>query len=143
MGSSDYISNLRTFVRDGERPDRPNDRDRYLDSVAYWRDAYEKSQQVEGELRARILKLERTLEASIGATVGRTKANTGSQRKRQRGGATGGEDADGRATKLAKTTANSIGPRAATLPPAVLDNDLGITEDTDGMQIWFFWASQC
>ena len=46
-------------------------------------EAYEKSQQVEGELRARILKLGRALEATTGAIVGTTKGHRPNPEERE------------------------------------------------------------
>ena len=87
---------------------------------------------MENELRAKILKLERALEASTNATGRTTQNAAASQRKRKRGFAMIADTADGRATKLAKTTGKSITSRADISQPILLDYEIDLKEDKDG-----------
>ena len=103
--------------------------EQFLDTVAYWRDAYRKSQQVENQLRAQILTLEQKLEPHC-LTIGQTTPNTAnSQRKRKWPAATTAEPLTGSTMKRAKA-AHASNPNS--LLPLVLNYDEDLTPNSEG-----------
>ena len=122
--SSAFLVTLREYIRKGRRADVYGNDEEFLDSVAFWRNAYEKSQEVEQQLRAKILVLEQRLE------TGQTAQSTGtSQRKRKRKSPTTGTRPRGRATKKAKTTNATAVPQSNAVQPVLFDGDLDIDEE--------------
>ena len=143
MESSAYIDNIRNYMRDGQRPETTEDGRPYFDEVGSLRAKLKKAQEVENELRARILELEVMLEARTGASSrttqravvsksGKTRSgSTVATKKRKRGGAYLADTVDGRATKLAKTTESSEGLHVNTLL-GLLDIDLDLDDERHG-----------
>ena len=144
METSAHIEDTRKFIRDGQQPKLAEDGRRYTDSVAYWQAKYQKSLEVEHELRTRILELETMLDARTDASTRTTQRAvvstsqkkrgraTVATRKRKRGGVFGLNTVDDRATKLARTTESSEGLHTNTLLTTLLDVDLDLDEDRHG-----------
>lgn len=122
MESSAFLLTLRDFIRKGRPADEHGNDEKFLDSIAFWRSAYEKSQ-------AKILVLEQRLETITG-TSGQTTQSTGtSQRKRKRKSPTPGTKPSGRATKKAKTTNTTAVPQSNAVQPVLFGHDLDIDEE--------------
>ena len=144
METSAHIEHIRTFIRDGQRPENSEDGRTYFDGVAYWRAKYKKSQEIENELRARVLELEVMLEArtdASGRTTQRAVVSTSQKKrggatvgakKRKRGGAFGADTVDDRASKLARTPQSSEGLHVTTFRPGLLDLDSELDEQRHG-----------
>ncbi|KAI4173900.1 MAG: hypothetical protein LQ343_002668 [Gyalolechia ehrenbergii] len=64
-----HLAHIRSYIRTGHRPATDHDGARYVDTLADWKDSYQRLQQETSEQRARIYNLERELDARKG--VGR------------------------------------------------------------------------
>ncbi|KAL8691130.1 MAG: hypothetical protein Q9218_003582 [Villophora microphyllina] len=62
----EYLANLRSFIRNGQRPKTGPNGPRYIDSLAFWKDSHQRLQNELNEQRARIFALEQELDASRG-----------------------------------------------------------------------------
>ena len=129
MDSPDYILNLREFIQEGRRPDVA---EQYLDSVSFWQNAYEKSQDVEQQLRVRILDLEQRLELSGGVGAPVTQSTAASQQKRKRGRPIGTKESGAKATKKRKTASTAGTSTNSNVQPFLLEYDVDLSEDADG-----------
>ena len=137
MESPAFIVALRGFIRKGRRADVHGNDEQFLDSVAFWRNAYEKSQEVEQQLRARIQGLEQRLE-TISGTSGQTTLSTDtSQRKRKRKNPTVETRSGGRATKMAKTTKATAVSQSNGVNSVLANQDLDFdVEDAECKQVF-------
>ncbi|KAL8795083.1 MAG: hypothetical protein Q9195_002380 [Heterodermia aff. obscurata] len=116
-GSSAFIVTLRDFIQKGRRADVHENDEQFLDSIAFWRNAYEKSQDVEQQLRAKILILEQRSE-TISRTPGQATLSTGtSQQKRKRENSTTRTTSGGRATKRVKSIRATAVPQSNAVQP--------------------------
>lgn len=58
----EYLEHIRSYIRTGHRPTTDRDGARYVDTLAYWKDSYQRLQQETNEQRAHIYRLERELD---------------------------------------------------------------------------------
>ncbi|KAG6995555.1 Mg2 transporter protein, corA-like/zinc transport protein ZntB [Physcia stellaris] len=129
MDPPDYILNLREFIQEGRRPDAA---EQYLDSVSFWRNAYEKSQDVVQQLRVRVSDLEQRLELSAGVGAQVTQITAASQQKRKRARPIGTSESGAKATKKRKTAGTADKSTNSNVQQCILDYDVDLSEDADG-----------
>ena len=129
MDPPDYILNLREFIQEGRRPDAA---EQYLDSVSFWRNAYEKSQDVVQQLRVSVSDLEQRLELSAGVGAQVTQITAASQQKRKRARPIGTSESGAKATKKRKTAGTADKATNSNVQQCILDYDVDLSEDADG-----------
>ena len=142
MASPAFIVNLRGFIQKGRRGDLHGNDGQFLDSVAFWRNACEKSQEVEQQLRAKIIVLERKLEIATSASSQSAQSIGTSQRKRKRENPTTKTRSGGRATKRAKTPEAPAIPQVIAMQPVLIGLDLDLDEEgTECKQSIYFLSN--
>lgn len=81
--SIEHVQSLRACAKAGRRLEDSSTGHHHIDTSAFWRDAFRKSEETQNELRARIFELEQTLEAQNGPSS-LTPIQATSQKKRKR-----------------------------------------------------------
>lgn len=135
METPDYIVELCTFIRNGGRSDASGYHEHYIDSVAFWRNACKKSQDVEHQLRVRVLHLEQRLEAVTGTTDQTTQETPPTQSKRKKGRPTAADTSGGRVGKKAKPVGTASASGANISLPFLIGHEVEFTGDTNGTQL--------
>ncbi|KAL8736031.1 MAG: hypothetical protein Q9166_000593 [cf. Caloplaca sp. 2 TL-2023] len=59
----DHLTTIRSYIRDGKRPEKDSNGGRYIDTLEFWKDSHHQLQNEANEQRARIFRLERELDA--------------------------------------------------------------------------------
>ena len=126
--SSAFVVTLRDFIRSGRRADVHENDEQFLDSIAFWRNAYEKSQEVEQHLRAKILVLEQRLERISGTSDQTTQSTRASQQKRKRVNSATKTGSGGRATKKVKSTEATAVSQSNAVQPILIGDGLSLDE---------------
>lgn len=80
---TEYISSLRSYIKEGNRPGGSIAFHNHIDTSAFWRDSYKKSEEAQVQLRAKIFELEQVEDARKDS-VSRTPPMKVSQGKRKR-----------------------------------------------------------
>ena len=128
MDTPEYLLNLRSFIQSGRRPDISNNGEQYLNSAAFWHNAYDKTREVELQLRARIVDLEQRLETASGTSAQATPVIVTSQSmgKRRRPTKPGG-----RAKKKLKTSTTAATSRVDASQLLLLDYEVDLNHDIE------------
>ena len=139
--STEYISSLRSCVREGRRLDGPSSAHSHVNTAEFWRNEFKRSEEAQTELRVRIFELEKMLDArdqSKSATLADNKL----QEKRRRGANEIEKVADGVGQKRLRMTTNesTSGDDRGSLERLV--SDMKSASDHDGETFYHSPTSQ-
>ncbi|KAK2776252.1 hypothetical protein FQN53_002750 [Emmonsiellopsis sp. PD_33] len=112
----DHILQTRQHIHNGGNPHSSTTEDKHLDSITFWREAYEKSESAQSKLQDRIYELEQRNEALTLRGEGKNSAGTNPSTKRKSDG-----DLPTTVSRSQKRSKTSKTGRSATSMPQMKD----------------------
>lgn len=104
--STEYISSLRSCVREGRRLDGPSSAHSHVNTAEFWRNEFKRSEEAQTELRVRIFELEKMLDARDQSKSATPADNTLQLQKKRRRANEIEKVADGVGRKRLRMTTN-------------------------------------